>query len=120
MPGMLGKSSHHENNLVSASSSEFFNNKKISPIPLPISYQKHPPSPFGPISERMLSLFQTASLNSLAGDNVFHGIKESLMDFDLSYITEGQDDLVMYCLQSLAHYGGSFGKEKKRGGDIFF
>ena len=32
-------------------------------------------------------------------------------------LEEGQDDLVMYCSQSLAHYGGRYWKEKERGVD---
>ena len=35
-------------------------------------------------------------------------------------LTEGRDDLVMYCFQSLAHYRGSFLKEKEWGRGYFF
>ena len=35
-------------------------------------------------------------------------------------LTEGRNDLVMYCFQSLAHYGGCFWKEKEWGRGYFF
>ena len=36
-------------------------------------------------------------------------------------LTEGRDDLVMYCFQSLAHYGGPLLEgERKRAGVFFF
>ena len=35
-------------------------------------------------------------------------------------LTKGRYDLVMYCSQSLAHYGERVWKEKERGMGIFF
>ena len=51
------------------------------------------------MSERKLSLFWMSSLNSLAGDKVFHEEEKKSDGLGLIMpITEGQDDLVMYAL----------------------
>ena len=60
------------------------------------------------MSERKLSLFLMAALKILAGDKVFHEIKESDGFGLIIPITEGQSEIVMYCSQRLAHYGGRF------------
>ena len=90
--------------------------KKYSPLPLPISFQKRCPSPFGPMSKRKLSLFRMASLNRvlLRTRYSMNKRKSDGLGFIIPF-TKGRDDLVMYCSQSLAHYGGRFWKEKKRG-----
>ena len=71
--------------------------KKIPPLPFPSSFQKCPPSPFGPMSERKLSLFLMAALKILAGDKVFHELKESLMVLDLSYLSQ-RDKMRLLCI----------------------
>ena len=49
------------------------------------------------MSERKLSLFRIASLNSLTGDKVFHELKESLMVLDLSYLSQ-RDEMTLFCI----------------------
>ena len=76
--------------------------------------------PLWAMSKRKLSLFLMATLKILAGDKVFHELTES-DGFGLNIpIAEGQDEIVMYCSQSLAHYGGSFWKGKDRVGRVIF
>ena len=55
-----------------------------------------------PVTERKVSLFLMAALKILAGDKECHELKESLMVFDLSYLSQ-RDKMRLLCIALKAY-----------------
>ena len=94
--------------------------KKIPPLPLPISFQKRCPSPLGQcLNESYLYFRWLPGIESCWGQGISWTKRKSGGLGLIMPLTEGLDDLVMYCFQSLAQYGGCFWKEKEWGPGYF-
>ena len=123
MPGMLGKSSHHEKNNVSATpffSSSLFSTNKY-PYSLFLSPFKNVISP--PLAqclkESYLYFGWLPWIESCWGQGIPWTKRESDDPGLIIPLTAERGDLVMYCSQILAHFRGMFWKEKERWG-VFF
>ena len=110
--------------------------KKIPPTPSSYLLSKTSSVPLwaNAMPETKQSLFWMASLNSDAGDKVFHELKESLVVLDLSYLSQ-RDKMTLLCIafkawptmedvfERIERGGGYFFVEKFKSGrrdQIFF
>ena len=117
MSVMLGKSSHHE---------------KIGSLWPLLIFSKNPPhylflSPFlfpfllGQCQNKSYLYFRwLPGIESCWGQGISWTKRKSDGLGLIMPLTEGRDDLVMYCFQSLAHNGGCFWTEKEWGRGYFF